>query len=199
MSIEIQPVSLSDVSDMVAVGALAFAASSLEKLTFPVQDLTAQQLEEYTAWRRDRAAKRTLKPGSYWYKAVNAETGELAGYTGILQPEVPQISLPDKAEFPSNANVEAILELKDELEAKKTQNLGDRSDVWCRHTIDGSQSHYQRRGVAKLLLDKTLAHADAAGQDVYLESTQSGLKLYQAAGFVVLDTLVHCRSSMIIS
>lgn len=49
---------------------------------------------------------------------------------------------------------------------------------------------HQRRGIGKLLLQRALAEADAFGQDIYLEAMPAAVKLYLAAGFVVLDTIV---------
>lgn len=45
---------------------------------------------------------------------------------------------------------------------------------------------WQRRGIAKRLLLTVCAHADKAGQDVYLESAPPARKLYAANGFEVL-------------
>jgi ribosomal protein S18 acetylase RimI-like enzyme len=41
----------------------------------------------------------------------------------------------------------------------------------------------QGRGIGKQLLAENCKLADQAGQDIYLESTSAGKKLYQAAGF----------------
>ena len=42
---------------------------------------------------------------------------------------------------------------------------------------------YQRRGIAKKLLLAACAHADKVGQDVYLEASPAGRKLYTSNGF----------------
>jgi len=42
---------------------------------------------------------------------------------------------------------------------------------------------HQRRGIAKQLLLAVCAHADRAGQDVYLEASPAGRKLYLSNGF----------------
>lgn len=42
---------------------------------------------------------------------------------------------------------------------------------------------YQRRGIGSRLLAEVCSLTDKAGQDVYLESSPSGMKLYLNAGF----------------
>lgn len=44
----------------------------------------------------------------------------------------------------------------------------------------------QGRGIAKRLLAKDCELADRAGQDIYLESTPAGKRLYLTAGFELL-------------
>jgi GNAT superfamily N-acetyltransferase len=42
---------------------------------------------------------------------------------------------------------------------------------------------YQRRGIGSRLLAEVCSLTDGAGQDVYLESSPRGMKLYLNAGF----------------
>ena len=42
---------------------------------------------------------------------------------------------------------------------------------------------YQRRGIGSRLLAEVCSLTDKAGQDVYLESSPRGMKLYSNAGF----------------
>lgn len=48
----------------------------------------------------------------------------------------------------------------------------------------------QGRGIGKMLLEADCKLADQAGQDVYLESTVAGKKLYQSYGF---ESLGECK------
>lgn len=49
---------------------------------------------------------------------------------------------------------------------------------------------YHGQGIAKRLLHKLCEIADKAGQDVYLESTLAGRKLYKNAGFESLGEVL---------
>lgn len=42
---------------------------------------------------------------------------------------------------------------------------------------------FQRRGIAKALVDRALAEVDKAGHECYLESTMVGQALYRRCGF----------------
>lgn len=42
---------------------------------------------------------------------------------------------------------------------------------------------YQGQGIARRLLERALQGADQAGQDVYLEGTEAGERLYRRCGF----------------
>jgi ribosomal protein S18 acetylase RimI-like enzyme len=48
----------------------------------------------------------------------------------------------------------------------------------------------QGQGIGKRLLAEECKLADQAGQDIYLESTSAGKKLYQSAGF---EPLGECK------
>lgn len=45
---------------------------------------------------------------------------------------------------------------------------------------------HQGKGIGKRLLEKDCELADAAGQDIYLEASAAGKKLYLNAGFEVI-------------
>jgi len=57
----------------------------------------------------------------------------------------------------------------------------------CSMAVD---PEWQGRGIGKLLLAEDCKRADQAGQDVYLESTVAGKRLYQSAGF---ESLGECK------
>lgn len=46
--------------------------------------------------------------------------------------------------------------------------------------------NHQGRGIGRKLLDAICELADRAGQDIYLEASEPGKRLYEKAGFVVL-------------
>jgi ribosomal protein S18 acetylase RimI-like enzyme len=48
---------------------------------------------------------------------------------------------------------------------------------------------FQGRGIGGELLDRICSLADDSSQDVYLEATPAGLKLYQKAGFESLGEI----------
>jgi ribosomal protein S18 acetylase RimI-like enzyme len=61
---------------------------------------------------------------------------------------------------------------------------------------------FQRQGIGSKLLAEVCKLADESGQDIYLESTPAGLKLYQNTGFVSLESVElfdgeYCVTSML--
>lgn len=111
---------------------------------------------------------------------------------------------PKKLELPSIVKVELQERLDGVMKEAQREILGQREDVWSRfssvivffaHEVRETKIHlieiptmvvhpdYQRRGIAKRLLLAVCAHADKAGQDVYLEASPAGKKLYLSNGF----------------
>jgi GNAT superfamily N-acetyltransferase len=49
-------------------------------------------------------------------------------------------------------------------------------------------TQYRRRGIGRLLMDWGCSRADKLGLEAFVESTLDGKSLYEACGFVVVDT-----------
>lgn len=52
---------------------------------------------------------------------------------------------------------------------------------------------YQRKGIGRLLVQWGIDVAEQLGLPIYLESTQGGIRLFEATGFKILshETLIH--------
>ena len=206
MAIKIIPADHNDAPRLVPIGIRAFKNDELHSRLENLEGLTPAELDAHMQWRIARNVRRMAGPDDHWYQAVDTETGEPLGFTGILAPEKGKkkglLSADVGTELPACINREVhkmVGEVSDQL---RKQHMGDRDDFWCKFWTTPScnllmlmltaftdlcsmavDPKCQGRGIGKQLLAENCKLADQAGQDIYLESTSAGKKLYLAAGF----------------
>lgn len=134
MSITILPALPTDAATITPIGVLAFANDVFNaRLAKP--NGTPAQHEEYLQWRIRRNERRMAKPGGTWFKAVDAETGEVVGCTGLQAPG------PEEGEGEANGEVqeaepeifngEFMREWHEAMEKVRKECMGERQDYWC--------------------------------------------------------------------
>lgn len=139
MAIMVQLIVPADAIAMVTIGGLAFEGDPLESEAIRLDIATAEEREDYVEWRVARIMQRLAKPGSHWFKAVDAETGEMVGFSGIydtrLGQDVTSFNQPSDVNslpFPKIVNKQMMDEHGKELEEKRVELMGNRADYWCR-------------------------------------------------------------------
>ena len=93
-----------------------------------------------------------------------------------------------KREWPEGTNVAMVEEVWERIaEARHRygKQLGRHVDVEILATLP----EYQRMGAGRLLMEAVCAEADRLGLPAYLEGSQEGRRLYEAAGFVGKEDL----------
>jgi ribosomal protein S18 acetylase RimI-like enzyme len=166
------------------------------------RNATPAQQSEHLRWRTERIRNRMQSAGTHWFKAVDVQTDCTVGVTGAIAPHC------DKSgwinELSEAIDQESFVECTHMTAQKRRDLLGDREEeVWCESSdlpVDYSclgaladvladlasmavHPDYQGRGIGGKLLARICSLADDSCQDVYLEATPAGLKLYQKAGF----------------
>ena len=137
MAIKIIPAHHNDAPRLVPIGIRAFKNDELHSRLENLEGLTPAELDAHMQWRIARNVRRMEGPHDHWYQAIDTETGEPLGYTGILAPEKGKtkglISADVAAELvmPSCINKEIhdmVAETSDRL---RKEYMGDRDDYWC--------------------------------------------------------------------
>lgn len=140
MAITILPATPSDSAVLTPIGLLAFANDPLNQALVTTTTPTPAQQEEYVQYRIQRNERRMAGPGKSWFKAVDSDTGEVLGYTGILAPEQVKVlggvvagSGPANADgpLPEILNREWVDVVEREFGALKKRHLDGREDFWC--------------------------------------------------------------------
>ena len=94
------------------------------------RNATPAQQSEHLRWRTQRMGNRMQPAGTYWFRAVDVQTGRTVGVIGALAPGC------DKSGW-THQPTEAIDGEKFEqcaqfIGEKRIELLGDREDVWCK-------------------------------------------------------------------
>lgn len=133
MTISILRADVSDAASTIDVGMRAFEDNALSQLTMNLHTATPEQVQHWREWRTDMAKMRIDGPGRYYFKAVDDDTGEMLGFTGIYAPEVYNAEAPGHAPTPAPdwINHEAENEFRTAQTAMSRKHLGERKDVWC--------------------------------------------------------------------
>lgn len=141
MAIDIVRAIPSDASSIVPVGLRAFEADRLnqELELRHLRDLTPTQQNEHLQWRIKRNERRMTGADKYWFKAVDSETGNPVGYTGMVpaKKESPETTTAASindifTEVPATIDLELYAVLERTLEEVKKRHMGDRDDFWCK-------------------------------------------------------------------
>ncbi|KAM0715687.1 hypothetical protein Q7P37_009186 [Cladosporium fusiforme] len=186
MPITLSPATTADAPTLALIGSLAYANDALFNIFRPQETDSSptQQKSSYLAWRTSRSRNRMTGEGKHWFKATDSQTGNIVGFTGIWSPEVYATDEKSDEVPPAFVNEELLREGERAKALGKERFLGGRRDVWSMVVHPYHQGH----GTGTLLLNEACLIADRAGQDVYLEATPAGRKLYLNAGFEVLGT-----------
>lgn len=125
-----------DADVLTRLGTRAFADDLLNERINNTVNLTTEQVEEHILWRIKRNERRIGAPSSYWFKAIDTETGKPVGYTGIQAPEPGKEKGADTNDsgMPAMMDRELYAQLGEKTKMLKEHCLGDREDFWCKST-----------------------------------------------------------------
>ena len=133
MSISIQKCTVEDAEEMITVGGKAFENDELLLHIFNLKTATAEQREQYQAWRMAVVKQRFIGEEKFYYKAVDESSGKLVGYVAMYGPNVSIADnhAPESIQKPTFINVKADDEFKATLREMEAKHIGERKDVWC--------------------------------------------------------------------
>jgi hypothetical protein len=138
MAIKIIPADHNDAPRLVPIGIRAFKNDELHKRLENLEGLTPAELDQHMQWRIERNVRRMAGPHDHWYQAIDTETGEPVGYTGILAPEKGKtkglFAADVETELPMPACInkevhDMVAETSDRL---RKEYMGVRGDYWCK-------------------------------------------------------------------
>lgn len=137
MAIDILPANHNDAPKLVPIGIRAFEHDELHGRLESLEGLSSAELDEHMQWRIARNVRRMAGPHDFWYQAIDTETGEPVGYTGVLAPEKGKTKgtlAGDAAELamPACINKEVHDLLGETFDRVRKQHMGDRDDYWCK-------------------------------------------------------------------
>ncbi|QIW95100.1 hypothetical protein AMS68_000618 [Peltaster fructicola] len=192
MGIKVEKATPEDAPALTRIGHHAFENDVFQRKAIRFDGANAAQTEEYWTWRIGRMRARLAKSDAHWHKAVDTDTGEIVGFTGIIEPNNAEIdeafNAQHKDHLPEIVDGPLFAEHAAKMSTTKERLLGDRNDFWYVPAMSVHPRH-QRRGVGQALLAANLVLTDAAGSDIYLEAMPAAVKLYQSAGFEVIGAL----------
>jgi hypothetical protein len=135
MAVKIIPADHNDAPRLVPIGVRAFKNDELHSRLENLEGLTAAELDEHMQWRIARNVRRMAGPDDHWHQAIDTETGEPLGFTGIMAPEKGKkkglLDADTGTELPACINRE-IHKMVGEVSGQlRKQHMGDRDDYWC--------------------------------------------------------------------
>ena len=130
MAIILLPATTEDSGAMLETGMAAFANDKLNIAQFRFNTATPEQMDEFRAWRKAVSQTRMTGPGKHWIKAVDDNSGFVAGVIGFYDPGVEEPD-PFALPHPAHTNLEISNEVRSKMKAVKERHIGDRNDVWC--------------------------------------------------------------------
>ncbi|OQO01349.1 hypothetical protein B0A48_12904 [Cryoendolithus antarcticus] len=195
MPFEIVKATSADAEALTPIGAAAFLTDGLNLRIGDPRTFTPEQTRESEAWRQTRFKARADGPGKFWFKAIDSETGRIAGYSGIFTPESVKAGAASLNAGDGDIEIPSFLDrafmdvMEERMKGFKGSVLGERKEqVWYVPSM-AVHPDFQGKGVAGKLLAAEFELADEDGQDVYLESTPVARQMYQRAGFEAIGTL----------
>ncbi|KAI9743803.1 MAG: hypothetical protein M1818_002537 [Claussenomyces sp. TS43310] len=193
------PCAASDAAAMADIYMRAFGPNPIEHAMFPPTSCPAATLREWLIRRFTTAL--TTQREMHLVKLTDAATGGMVAFARwtvphTLTPEEKAARAQKQADddaddsggFPSGANVEACRAFFGALRAMEDKYVVD-DDMYVMHLL-ATHPDYQRRGLARTLLAKFLACADAEGRRAYIEATPAGHALYASLGWRDVDEIV---------
>jgi hypothetical protein len=135
MAVKIIPADHNDAPRLVPIGVRAFKNDELHSRLENLEGLTAAELDEHMQWRIARNVRRMAGPDDHWYQAIDTETGEPLGFTGIMAPEKGKkkglLDADTGMELPACINREVHKMVGEVSGQLRKQHMGDRDDYWC--------------------------------------------------------------------
>lgn len=136
MPIDILPAFASDAERLTPIGELAFKDDALNRAILDYDKATSEQAAEARAWRVDRVKHRMKGEGKHYFKAVDSETGAIAGYAGAYEGEAAKSARisgtkEEQAKKPEIFNGAFAEKLEKMMEEKQKRIVGENADVWC--------------------------------------------------------------------
>ncbi|KAL4805128.1 acyl-CoA N-acyltransferase [Aspergillus unguis] len=205
-NISIHPFEKSDLEPAFRLSEAAFA--DLNELLY-TSPLSKTSIEAFLA---PRYASFGTEPNSHSFKAVDSETGALAGISRWTIYEEDQevdksvseiveerlsVRIPERRDDELRKMYTIIQEGKRDLlsvsSAEYTAGKGDGVKYKKRVELENLAVHpdYQGQGIARRLLQWGIEEAARLGLDVHLEATRAGRPVYERMGFEVLRTVPY--------
>lgn len=137
MAVKIIPADHNDAPRLVPVGIRAFQHDELHSRLETLEGLTPAQLDEHMQWRIARNVRRMAGPHDHWFQAIDTETGEPIGFTGILAPEkgktkgVFSSDVAPELVMPACINKEISDMVAETSDRLRKEYMGGRDDYWC--------------------------------------------------------------------
>ncbi|KAK6440233.1 hypothetical protein LTR95_003557, partial [Oleoguttula sp. CCFEE 5521] len=202
----ILPATVADAEAMLECIDISFADDLFRQAGMPKSRQHLTPLDELRTWRLRNLRKRLSAPDKVLLKAVlTARPDRMIGFADLQQPP----SVQDEADEPaapttqagSNAahadstaenalshglpacfDPELNDEMNDHLELWQSKIWGDDEQYWSLEKL-GVDPTFRGQGVAKLLLEASLARTDADGLPTYLEALPGSGGMYVKYGF----------------
>jgi hypothetical protein len=138
MAIKIIPADHNDAPRLVPVGIRAFKNDEIHSRLENLEGLTPAELDAHMQWRIARNVRRMAGPHDHWFQAIDTETGEPVGFTGVLAPEKGKVKglissdVATELAMPACINKEVHDMVGETSERLRKEYMGDRDDYWCK-------------------------------------------------------------------
>lgn len=159
MTFSILPVSMpEDALTLSSTHFEAFAEDPLFTAGFPTP-MTAEQRQEFIAWRSGLLIQRCTRPGKHYFKAVDDETGHIVAFSGWAGPSKQRHEKEDDQStfggMPAFLKREFYEEFDRALAEVKKRALGDRDDLcgelWRASAVNGTQETWLERALTDVV------------------------------------------------
>jgi hypothetical protein len=94
----------------------------------PEKNATPEQKAEHLRWRAERIGMNIQRKGTHWFTAVDVASNKIVALAGVTAPENEKSA--HSGEISETIDEVIFKELREALEQKKQELLGDRADVW---------------------------------------------------------------------
>ncbi|KAL3418383.1 Puromycin N-acetyltransferase 1 [Phlyctema vagabunda] len=191
MPLVVLPATIPDIRAIYDVYFAAFKGHLILDVLFP-SGVTPEFREAHTAHTLEWWKQTTLQ---HTFKCVDTETSEIVGMATWevfwKERSKEEWKAPCGVEWLEGKERERAEEILRPLWLAKERLWEGRPFVYCQ--ILAVHPNHQRRGVGKLLMQWGLQTADQLHVPIYLESSHSGLRMYESLGFRTLtcETVVH--------
>jgi hypothetical protein len=94
----------------------------------PEKNATPEQKAEHLRWRAERIGMNIQRKGTHWFTAVDVASNKIVALAGVTAPENEKSA--HSGEISETIDEVIFKELREALEQKNQELLGDRADVW---------------------------------------------------------------------